>query len=78
MYLYLSITHTQETGRKYIHILSMLDGGITDDFFSKFATFNFFVFPKLYTMKEKWKWKSLSHVRLFATPELSRPEHWSR
>ena len=53
MYLYLSITHTQETGRKYIHILSMLDGGITDDFFSKFATFNFFVFPKLYTMKEK-------------------------
>ena len=31
----------------------------------------------------KWKWKSLSHVRLFATPwttqsmEFSRPEYWS-
>ena len=32
---------------------------------------------------EKWKWKSLSRVRLFATPrtmqymEFSRPEYWS-
>ena len=31
----------------------------------------------------KWRWKSLSHVRLFATPwtvqsmEFSRPEYWS-
>ena len=33
--------------------------------------------------KKKWKWKSLSHVWLFATPqtirfmEFSRPEYWS-
>ena len=53
MCLYLSIIHAQETGRKYINILSMLDGGITDDFSSKFATFNFIVFPIIYTMKEK-------------------------
>ena len=32
---------------------------------------------------DKWKWKPLSHVRLFATPwtlqsmEFSRPEYWS-
>ena len=37
--------------------------------------------PRL--MKEKWKWKSLSHVRLFVTPwttqsmEFSRQEYWS-
>ena len=35
------------------HNSSNISGGITGDFFSKFATFNFFVFPKLYTMKEK-------------------------
>ena len=34
-------------------------------------------------MKVKWKWKSLSHVHLFANPwtiqatEFSRPEYWS-
>ena len=34
-------------------------------------------------LREKWKWKSLSHVWLFATPciiqsmEFSRPEYWS-
>ena len=77
MYLCFSITHTQETGRKYINNLSMLGGGITDDFFSKFATFNFSFYFQNYTMKEKWKWKPLSRVRLFATPELSRSEHWS-
>ena len=33
---------------------------------------------------QQWKWKSLSHVRLFVTPwttqsvEFSRPEYWSR
>ena len=35
------------------------------------------------TLHRKWKWKSLSHVQLFATPwtkqsmEFSRPEYWS-
>ena len=53
MYLYLSITHTRNRKKIYQYFPSMLDGGITGDFFSKFATFNFFVFPKLYTMKEK-------------------------
>ena len=36
-----------------------------------------------FAFKCQWKWKSLSHVRLFATPwtvqsmEFSRPEYWS-
>ena len=40
-------------------------------------------FPPSCSSSEKWKWKSLSHVLLFATPwtvqsmEFSRPEYWS-
>ena len=40
-------------------------------------------FTALLICYEKWKWKSLSHVRLFVTPwtiqsmEFSRPEYWS-
>ena len=70
MYLCFSITHTQETGRKYINNLSMLGGGITDDFFSKFATFNFFFISKT----TQWK-KSESESRSVVSDSL-QPQNY--
>ena len=71
MCLYFSITHTQETGRKYINNLSRMgDGGITDDFFSKFATFNFFFISKTLHNERKVKVKAAQSCPTLCNPRI--------